>query len=138
MITPETVDQLQQLAEAIRHGSALRPQVYGAYYRNGGSCALGAAAEALGVPYGQAHLVEATLSQHYPDALTTTVTPASADTVRDMIVWANDRARRSREEIADVLEALARRRAQETSRDTDEVITHDRTGTNQRHALATS
>lgn len=37
-----------QLSEAIRLGAMLKPQAFGAVVKNGGSCALGAALEAVG------------------------------------------------------------------------------------------
>ena len=40
-----------RLSTAIRIGSKLRPQCTGRLFRGGASCALGAAAEALGMPY---------------------------------------------------------------------------------------
>ncbi len=37
-----------KLSEAIRLGAMIRPQVFGAFMKNGGSCAIGAALEAVG------------------------------------------------------------------------------------------
>lgn len=40
-----------KLSEAIRLGSMLRPQAFGAMYENNGSCAYGAAYEAIGARF---------------------------------------------------------------------------------------
>ncbi len=40
-----------KLSEAIRLGAMIRPQARGAFFKGGGSCALGAALEAVGVEY---------------------------------------------------------------------------------------
>ena len=45
----EVPAKVLKLSEAIRIGSRIRPQCFGEYYLLGGSCALGAAKEALGV-----------------------------------------------------------------------------------------
>lgn len=37
-----------KLSEAIRLGAAMKPQAFDAYFDNGGTCALGAAGDALG------------------------------------------------------------------------------------------
>src|SRR5258706_314082 len=41
-----------RLSEAIRMGAKLRPQCFNSFWMDGGSCAMGAAYEAVGVPYG--------------------------------------------------------------------------------------
>ena len=38
-----------KLSEAIRLGSMMKPQAFRAFYINGGSCALGAACDAIGI-----------------------------------------------------------------------------------------
>jgi hypothetical protein len=40
-----------RLSEAIRIGARIRPKCTGVFFRNGGSCAMGAAMEANGLPY---------------------------------------------------------------------------------------
>ena len=42
-----------KLSEAIRIGAAMRPECVGCWSDGNGTCALGAAAEAVGVPYWQ-------------------------------------------------------------------------------------
>lgn len=48
-------DKIKTLADAIRLGSTFRPQCHLALYREGRSCALGAAGEALGVQLHEPH-----------------------------------------------------------------------------------
>lgn len=43
--------QKLKLSEAIRIGARLRPQAIGVFFEDGKSCAIGAAMEAIGVPY---------------------------------------------------------------------------------------
>jgi hypothetical protein len=43
-------DKIKTLSAAIRLGATFRPQCYGSMFEHGKSCALGAAAEALGIP----------------------------------------------------------------------------------------
>lgn len=86
-----------KLSEAIREGAKLRPQYFGAdYFGNGGSCALGAAYEAV---TGHGH--------YYADDAPTIEDLFPSLTVElEMEIWdKNDQECLSREQIADWLEA---------------------------------
>lgn len=50
---PIRENDLLKLSGAIREGCKLRPQGFGNEWTDGKSCAMGAAAEARGIPYGR-------------------------------------------------------------------------------------
>lgn len=87
------------LPTAIRIGAKIRPQCRGLYYIDGGSCVLGAMAEAEGVnnPYGL------WLDSLWPEL---TVDMGADRTLRSMLVFLNDSALWTREEIADWLDVI--------------------------------
>jgi hypothetical protein len=86
-----------KLSEAIRIGARIRPQCRGSFFREGGSCALGAAYEAI----------TGRVLPEYADATSLHgVVPHMRDhNFRFSIVRKNDGDRWTRERIADWLEA---------------------------------
>lgn len=64
-----------KLSKAILKGSKIRPQSYYANFDEGCSCAQGAAAEAMGVEYGDNVGAELTLLCNFPWALTPVALP---------------------------------------------------------------
>lgn len=100
-----------RLSEAIRLGSMLRPQTRGSYGADGGSCAIGAAAEAAGMnEYPLFHELEA----RWPVLTEFVACPVTADTSGDVgtvILWLNDSHGWTREAIADWVETLEPRDA---------------------------
>lgn len=98
--------RLRELAEAIREGAKKRPQSTGNYFAEGGSCALGAAAEGIGfnpaISLGDDEVSEF-LSTHFP-----VLRCRSRHTKMPLAEWiilSNDVRRLSREQIADLVEA---------------------------------
>lgn len=101
---------VKELAQAIRLGAACRPQAFGEYYAAGATCALGAAAEAIGVPYDKIpvsdwHTLRA-LIVAFPE-LIQKVPRTKRMTLKRWIVRANDEWRWTREAIADALDDFA-------------------------------
>jgi hypothetical protein len=98
-----------QLSEAIRLGAMLRPQGLGAYLRDGKSCALGAALEAVGTVPSQLESAGTTLGEiihRWSVAAVGARCPRCRGsyyvmTVVEAIVHLNDHHHWSREEIAD-------------------------------------
>lgn len=112
-------NQLRKLAAAIREGARLRPQATRFYFddETEGSCALGAAAEAIGIDIRYADpndpedyiteaLVEAfpVLNERVPPS---TVAPLGCRSVYSWITLMNDNLKMTREEIAATLEQMA-------------------------------
>jgi hypothetical protein len=97
------------LSEAIRLGAMLKPQAR-SMHSQWGTCALGAAADAIGVlpelkpensgAYGRAHLA---LIRRWPLLGTPIENPISgtSESVRDAVMWLNDHGKWTREQIAD-------------------------------------
>lgn len=82
-----------KLSEAIRIGSRIRPQAIGRYFLNGGSCALGAAAEAVRLD-GEFCIANIRRRFELPYSI-----------IRMVLMW-NDWDRMPREKIADELEKI--------------------------------
>lgn len=96
-------EQVQQLADAIRQGARLRPQAFHRYSSNGASCALGAAAEAIGIKIDTEDPFDALL-QAFP-----VLCYREAENGMRLFEWifySNDELRLTREEIADKLSTL--------------------------------
>jgi hypothetical protein len=102
-----------KLSEAMRLGSALREQAFDAYFVDSRSCAIGAAAEAMGCAYGDrpsAHMLH-----HFPALLYTSTYPCGCNfedlvsRVETIIIHLNDRHRWTREQIAAWIETVERR-----------------------------
>lgn len=99
-----------KLSEAIRLGAMMKPQAFGSFYDNGGSCALGAACDALGI--------DPNLETQFlfvPDKIGYSVCPECGmtrfqrNTAEDdayLIVHLNDIHRWTREQIADWVETI--------------------------------
>lgn len=96
----EQQQQITKVSQAIRIGAKIRPQCRGTFFRDGGSCAMGAMAEAMGVPYGSELPLMAVAY-----ALWVPATIAFAQKVRMTLPVANDTGW-TREQIADKLEEL--------------------------------
>lgn len=102
-----------KLSEAIREGAKLRPQAFGAFFKNGGSCAEGAAAEAVGCAYNEnarwepaTHLNQHNLYRGVYAALVKAPCPVAGCVRRPNTAHLNDDHRWTREAIADWLEEL--------------------------------
>src|SRR6476646_3622342 len=104
---------MMKLSEAIRLGAMLRPQAFGFAFSKGGSCALGAAQEAMGIKSSSFRCFEE--SPWYPIfryfIAIQAQCPACGLKVTDsfsvfLIPHLNDTHRWSREQIADWLETL--------------------------------
>ena len=90
--------KITKLSEAIRRGAKLRPQCRGAFFANGGSCAFGAAYEAI---------TGTTLKSGSSDGSPLLgIVPGYISVVRGMVLDMNDHKLMSREAIADKLEAM--------------------------------
>ncbi len=95
-----------RLSEAIRLGATLRPQAFGNYFKDGGSCALGAATEALGFRSDEyAVQIYAALIDKFDDVYCPGC-PDCGQSFRNlrMISHFNDDHRWTRERIADWVE----------------------------------
>lgn len=95
-----------KLSEAIRLGAMLRPQGFGAYIRDGRSCALGAAREAIGVVLGWPEEWHLLLSkrQNCPVCCVADVAVA-VPRLFETIILLNDDHHWTREQIADFIES---------------------------------
>ena len=95
-----------KLSEAIRLGAMIRPQVHGEVFAAGGSCAVGAALEAIGVPYGDYTGDEALADvwpQAWPSDTALIVCPVCSHRAdfANIIAHINDDHMWTREKIAD-------------------------------------
>ena len=101
-----------KLSEAIRLGAMNRPQAFGAFEHRGGTCALGAACEAIGLSIevaNHAHISER-LQSLFPVLRTQRVACPVCGRVQhcslaSLIADLNDRHRWTREAIADWVES---------------------------------
>ena len=92
-----------KLSEAIRLGAMMKPQGFGAYFTGGGSCAIGAALDAIGRrrlaevhwPILMCRLDAAMIPVQMPEGCVGTV-----------IAYMNDDYKWTREEIADWVEGI--------------------------------
>lgn len=97
--------RIRELAHAIR--SSTRPHTTGEYYAHEAACALGAAAEAVGVPHGQtAENTAHALARAFPELLHT-LPGYKRMTLAQWIIRANDEWHWSREAIAAALDRFA-------------------------------
>ena len=106
-----------KLSEAIRLGSMLRPQGFGAYTRDGRSCALGAAREAIGLILGWPGEWVVILSKRQKcpvccvaDVATVSLRHLVIDRLFETIVLLNDEHHWTREQIADFIESQVERK----------------------------
>jgi len=88
-----------KLSEAIRIGARLRPQAFGGWFVDGGSCAIGAALEAVGLRDDDMDVRGGVLMEHFPQLANPGYTPLAREIIR-----LNDGKKMSRESIADWLE----------------------------------
>lgn len=93
-------DKIKTLSQAIKLGATFRPQCRAFYYKNGESCAIGAAYEATfhKLPDNHAGLVCAELRDRY--------SMATNGNLFTTIILRNDHSRQTREEIAEWLESI--------------------------------
>lgn len=92
-----------RLSEAIRLGAMMRPQVFGEYYVDGGSCAMGAACEAAGVSGQQIQRYE----MQWPDIINASCPACTGHRIwASTIVHLNDDHRWTREQIADWVQTI--------------------------------
>src|ERR1051325_2910153 len=90
-------------SEAIREGAKLRPQAFNEYYIDGGSCAVGAAAEAMG--FDKVRMVEAENAFAYMQAAGVDCPACKRiNSLLGVCTHLNDTHRWTREQIADWLE----------------------------------
>jgi hypothetical protein len=96
-----------KLSEAIREGAKLRPQAFGSYFnKNGRSCALGAAYEAC-TGEKNIDLSNPTFWNAYPELLEMQRVDSPYESfsyLKSAILYLNDRAKWTREQIADFVE----------------------------------
>lgn len=98
--TAEQKNRKLKLSEAIRIGAQYRPQCQGAWFSSDGSCALGAAYEAL---HGYGNIAGfQRIDNHGNNLMEALGAPPS---FLGEITWRNDHAGMTREQIADWLEA---------------------------------
>ena len=95
-----------KLSEAIRLGAMLKPQAFGDYWADGGSCAIGAACDAAGVMLADIHYFESGFEALFRQACPACgVTPDDKHTCHagfcNTVVHLNDTHRWTREQIAD-------------------------------------
>ena len=95
-----------KLSEAIRLGSMIRPQVIGEFFADGGSCALGAALEAIGVGYGTYDgdaPLDTVWPETWPDTWAVAACPECCrqSDAANIIAHVNDLHGWTREQIAD-------------------------------------
>ncbi len=92
-------DQVRlKLSQAIRIGAKMRPQCTKAYFKDGGSCAIGAAYEGMTGRSGGYREIGDLLPELVDDDYQLTL-------LGELIAGRNDQGTQSREEIADWLEA---------------------------------
>lgn len=98
-----------KLSDAIRLGSMLRPQCFGLMFKNGGSCAIGAACEAVGLSSedgmesfwdNNVQPFKCPMYADYSNVLSDHCM-GSRNTINQMIVHLNDTHHWTRERIAD-------------------------------------
>lgn len=88
-----------KLSEAIRLGAMLRPQVFGDYFISGGSCAVGAAAEACGIA--ESGTQRFRVFEHSHVSVFARSCPVCGFPPSNVVVHLNDWHRWTRERIAD-------------------------------------
>lgn len=97
-----------KLSEAIRLGAALKPQAFGHAYSGARSCALGAAADAMGIDYYKTNwaAVLSGFTGEYHCPVAGCVDSGWMKYVGLIITHLNDNHRWTRERIADWVESL--------------------------------
>jgi hypothetical protein len=99
-----------KLSEAIRLGATLKPQAFDGLDHHGGSCALRAAAEALGLPTDGIYINYNLLRELYPylgkAGQPCPVCATKIGLPSDVIGHLNDKHRWTRERIADFVETI--------------------------------
>ena len=99
------MDKILKLSDAVRLGSKLKPQCFGALFRRDGSCALGAVADVMGFAYDSD--TYRLLDKRFPELQTTLATYENCALNKDLkatIIMLNDTLKWTRERIADWLE----------------------------------
>ncbi len=94
-----------KLSEAIRAGAKLRPQCIGLFFKEGCSCAAGAALEATGTPYLEYNKRSKLVAQSYHEFYATFLSRFPGISIGE-IICKNDSAGLSRESIADWVETI--------------------------------
>lgn len=100
----ETTRDVPLLSEAIRIGAKMRPQTFRAWFSNGGSCAVAAACEAIGIARYPNCVFLAPAPQEWQWARTPAVCPECGDRRPDVstaMIHLNNEHRWTREAIAD-------------------------------------
>ena len=97
----EQQNRTLKLSDAIRIGAKLRPQCHGGFSRDGGTCALGAAAEALGFDFRDWGLRGPSMYE-----VLERLPALRSARLRGKISQWNDYEKLTREQIADRLEAM--------------------------------
>jgi hypothetical protein len=98
-----------RLSEAIRLGAMIRPQAVFLYFRDGNSCALGAALEATGIAYDDVEFANDDLRMRWLWVFTTQAACPVCQVgarVRQVIPHLNNEHRWTREQIADWVESV--------------------------------
>lgn len=94
-----------KLSQAIREGATLRPQAFDSFFDGDCSCALGAAAEAVGANDEMTpRQILRLLENHWPGLLVVEGDVRVQTKLYCKITRLNDIEKRTREEIADILE----------------------------------
>lgn len=118
-----------RLSEAIKLGAMNGPQAFGALHRNGGSCALGAAGDAVGIQWDMNDIDAGVVALHvnFPTLLRRTTCPVSHghNGVADIMVRLNDLHGWTRERIADWVETVERSLEDDGRAETDKRVVSD-------------
>lgn len=101
-----------KLSEAIRLGSMIRPQAFGDHFRGGGSCAMGAAMEAVGMTRGSEEPPEWLAMLSATGIRGCPVCHAPQNNAIGVSIHLNDWHRWTREQIADWVETIERQTEQ--------------------------
>lgn len=96
------MDKITKLSQAIRLGATFRPQIRDQYMNKQGSCALGAAMEALGITDWRAHHPRNLFYERFPEIKDKS--SSGRMSILAYVIFLNDHSRWTREQIADWLE----------------------------------
>lgn len=91
-----------RLSEAIRLGAAMKPQAFGSLHYNGGTCAMGAVCDALGIDYNCMKLPGEMVD--FIESMQKCPACGKVQVVYSVITHLNDMHRWTRERIADFVE----------------------------------
>ena len=94
------MSKIMTLSEAIALGAMTKPQAFGELFRDGRSCAWGAALDAIGEPYGY-HVSFWPWVDNISECPDTSCHERMPQEVRYLILHLNDHHRWSREKISD-------------------------------------